>query len=114
VVKTKLFDILAERGHKQRWLLGQLRERGYRFSETYLSQVKSGLKAPSRRFIEAVSATLGLPERELFETKEHKARESATDPESPTFPAARLRSCTFGTLLLGSGTTPAHRHPIEY
>src|SRR3972149_4527779 len=64
---TKLFEVLAARGQKQRWLLGQLRERGYRFSETYLSQVKSGGKAPSRRFIEAVCATLGLPEEEMFE-----------------------------------------------
>jgi len=77
VVKAKLFDILAERGHKQRWLLEQLRERGYRFSETYLSQVKSGLKAPSRRFIEAVSATLGLPEHELFETDRGAPRRAA-------------------------------------
>jgi len=77
VVKAKLFDILAERGHKQRWLLEQLRERGYRFSETYLSQVKSGLKAPSRRFIEAVSATLGLPEHELFETDGGAPRRAA-------------------------------------
>jgi myo-inositol-1-phosphate synthase len=63
---TKLFTVLEARGHKQRWLLAQLRARGHRFSETYLSQVKSGLKAPSRRFMQAVSETLGLPEQELF------------------------------------------------
>ncbi len=66
MVKTMLFDVLAARGHKQRWLLAQLRKRGYRFSETYLSQIKSGAKAPSRRFIEAVCATLDLPEEKLF------------------------------------------------
>src|SRR3990172_7446010 len=63
---TKLFTVLEARGHKQRWLLDQLRARGHQFSETYLSQVKSGLKAPSRRFMDAVSETLGLPEQELF------------------------------------------------
>lgn len=66
--QTKLFDVLEQRGHKQRWLLAQIRRRGYRFSETYLSQVKSGAKAPSRRFREAVSETLGMPEDELFES----------------------------------------------
>ena len=65
---SKLFQVLESRGHKQRWLLDQLRERGESFSETYLSQVKSGAKTPSRRFIDAVSATLGIPEDELFDT----------------------------------------------
>jgi len=64
----KLFDVLEARGHKQRWLLDQLRKHGHRFSETYLSQVKSGAKTPSRRFIDAVSAVLELPESELFAT----------------------------------------------
>ena len=63
---VKLFDVLEARGHKQRWLLEQLRKRGHRFSETYLSQLKSGAKTPSRRFIDAVSAVLDLPEEELF------------------------------------------------
>ena len=63
---TKLFDVLSDRGHKQRWLLGQLRAPGYRFSETYLWQLKSGGKAPSRRFMEGASAVLGLAEAELF------------------------------------------------
>ncbi len=56
----KLFDVLEARGHKQRWLLDQLRKRGYSFSETYLSQVKSGGKAPSQRFIDAVCAVLDV------------------------------------------------------
>ncbi len=64
--KLRLFEILDERGQKQRWLLEQLRQRGYRFSETYLSQVKSGAKVPSRRFRRAVSETLQMPEEELF------------------------------------------------
>lgn len=66
---SKLFQVLAARGQKQRWLLQQLREQGETFSETYLSQVKSGAKMPSRRFIEAVSAALDMPEEELFEVK---------------------------------------------
>jgi myo-inositol-1-phosphate synthase len=47
-------------------LLEQLRQRGHHFSETYLSQVKSGQKAPSRRFMDAVADVLGLPQEELF------------------------------------------------
>ena len=66
---SKLCQVLESRAHKQRWLLDQLRERGEKFSETYLSQVKSGTKTPSRRFIDAVSATLGMPEDELFDTE---------------------------------------------
>jgi len=65
---VKLFDVLESRGHKQRWLLDQLRKRGHSFSETYLSQVKSGGKTPSRRFVDAVCAVLDLPESELFTT----------------------------------------------
>ena len=64
----KLFDVLAARGHKQRWLLAQLQKHGHRFSEAYLSKVKSGAVSPSRRFIRAVSETLKMPEEELFAT----------------------------------------------
>ena len=80
----RLFDVLAERGHKQRWLLEQLRARGYRFSETYLSQVKSGAKAPSHRFVEGVSAVLELPAADLFDTV----------PAAPAKPAPREGSST--------------------
>jgi myo-inositol-1-phosphate synthase len=83
---TKLFEVLEERGHKQRWLLAQLQQRGYDFSETYLSQVKSGAKRPSRRFIEAVSETLGLPEEELFDEGARKAREGSVTKETSTGP----------------------------
>jgi len=65
--KARLFEVLAARGHKQRWLLSELEKRGYRFSETYLSQVKSGAKTPSRRFMQAVSETLDMPPEELFD-----------------------------------------------
>ena len=77
---SKLFEVLEARGHKQRWLLEQLRQRGERFSETYLSQLKAGLKTPSRRFIDAVCATLGLPEEELFDAgpAPHRAAKEGT------------------------------------
>jgi myo-inositol-1-phosphate synthase len=68
-MSDKLFQVLAERGQKQRWLLDKLRARGDPFSETYLSQVKSGAKMPSKRFREAAAAVLGLPEEELFGMK---------------------------------------------
>jgi myo-inositol-1-phosphate synthase len=86
---TKLFDVLAERGHKQRWLLDQLKARGYTFSETYLSQVKSGLKTPSRRFVEAVAATLGLPERELFPGNGGSAKKAAGPAKAVRAPARK-------------------------
>ena len=75
MAKLKLFQVLEERGHKQRWLLDQLRKGGNQFSETYLSQVKSGAKTPSRRFIEAVSAALDMPESDLFDNPQLRARE---------------------------------------
>ena len=68
MAEIKLFDVLTARGHKQRWLLAQLQKRGHRFSEAYLSKVKSGAVSPSRRFIRAVSETLKMPEEELFAT----------------------------------------------
>ncbi len=75
MAKIKLFDVLKERGHKQRWLLDRLRDGGHQFSETYLSQVKSGAKPPSRRFIEAVTNALNMPEEELFNQPQQQTRE---------------------------------------
>ncbi len=66
MIRTKVFDVLEDRGQKQRWLLNELQRRGYRFSESYLSQIKSGTKQPGRRFIEAVCDVLGMPEHSLF------------------------------------------------
>ncbi len=94
---TRLFEVLAERGQKQRWLLDQLKARGYRFSETYLSQVKSGLKAPSARFKEAVSETLGMAEGELFATNGGAARKAAGPAKSPR-PAKTARSKSKGQI----------------
>ncbi len=81
-----LFRVLAERGQKQRWLLEQLRARGAAFSETYVSQVKSGAKMPSKRFREAAAAVLGVPEEELFEMKRNGR--SARTSRRPARPAA--------------------------
>jgi len=63
---TRLFEILESRGQKQRWLLAELQRRGYEMSEGYLSQIKSGAKAPNRRFIEAVCDIMQMEEHELF------------------------------------------------
>jgi myo-inositol-1-phosphate synthase len=66
VARLRLFDILEKRGHKQRWLLNELRSRGYHISESYLSQIKSGAKQPSQQFIDAVCDLLKLAQGELF------------------------------------------------
>jgi myo-inositol-1-phosphate synthase len=63
---TRLFDVLEARGQKQRWLQAEMARRGYRLSESYLSQVKAGAKAPSARFIELACEILALPAEELF------------------------------------------------
>jgi myo-inositol-1-phosphate synthase len=70
---TRLFQVLEDRGQKQRWLLAELHRRGYRVSESYLSQIKSGAKQPGRSFIDAVCEVLNLPEQVLFPSKGDKA-----------------------------------------
>lgn len=82
-MSVKLFDILESRGQKQRWLLQELRKRGYDFSETYLSQVKSGAKAPSARFVKAVSEVLDMPKQELFEESNGRSRARTATTPSP-------------------------------
>jgi myo-inositol-1-phosphate synthase len=66
MIKTQLFEVLDDRGQKQRWLLTELARRGYSVSESYLSQVKAGTKAPSERFMTLVAEVMGLPEADLF------------------------------------------------
>lgn len=66
MLKTRVFEVLEERGQKQRWLLGELERRGYRVSEGYLSQIKSGVKQPNRQFIDAVCSVFGMAEQKLF------------------------------------------------
>jgi myo-inositol-1-phosphate synthase len=70
MIRNRVFEVLEERGQKQRWLLSELEARGYHVSESYLSQVKSGAKQPSRQFIKAVCEILALPEPELFYSPE--------------------------------------------
>jgi myo-inositol-1-phosphate synthase len=65
-MQTRLFAVLEQRGQKQRWLLTELRRRGYDISEGYLSQIKSGAKQPGRQFIDAVCDVMGMTEQELF------------------------------------------------
>src|SRR5437868_5687711 len=66
MIKTRAFEVLEQRGQKQRWLLAELDRRGYRVSEGYLSQIKAGTKQPGRRFIDAVCEAMGMPEYALF------------------------------------------------
>jgi len=95
-MKTRVFEVLEARGQKQRWLLAELRRRGYEVSEGYLSQIKSGAKQPSRAFIDAVCDTLGMPENELFideggaDTMPAKPTKAATT--KPTAANGRRRS----------------------
>ncbi len=70
MVRTRIFEVMEEHGQKQRWLLEKLKAGGYRVSESYLSQIKSGAKEPSRRFIEAVCGVLDRAETELFYSDE--------------------------------------------
>ncbi len=66
MIRTRVFEVLEERGQKQRWLLSELRASGYHVSESYLSQVKSGSKQASQEFIDAVCRVMGKPATELF------------------------------------------------
>jgi len=89
--EPRLFSVLAERGQKQRWLLDQLRERGAPFSETYLSQVKSGAKAPSKRFREAAAAVVGRSEEEMFDMPKSNGK-PAKQGRKPAKAAAKSRA----------------------
>ena len=74
MLRTRLFEVLEARGQKQRWLLAELARRGYRLSESYLSQIKSGAKAPSPRFAQLASEIMALPQSELFSEEGRPAR----------------------------------------
>jgi myo-inositol-1-phosphate synthase len=91
MIETKVFEVLEQRGQKQRWLLGELRRRGYRVSESYLSQIKAGTKQPGRRFIEAVCAVLGMPEHALFQTQGEKGIMAKKTSGKASAPQALLR-----------------------
>ncbi|HLF78307.1 MAG TPA: hypothetical protein VJB57_12545, partial [Dehalococcoidia bacterium] len=66
MLRTHIFDVLETRGQKQRWLLTELARRGYNLSESYLSQIKSGAKAPSERFVSLTTEIMGMPASALF------------------------------------------------
>jgi len=83
MLRTRLFGVLEARGQKQRWLLAELARRGYRLSESYLSQIKSGAKAPSQRFVDLASEIMALPQSELF----YEEGPPAARPRSPSRPA---------------------------
>jgi myo-inositol-1-phosphate synthase len=94
MAEPRLFGVLAQRGQKQRWLLEQLKRRGDPYSETYLSQVKSGTKVPSARFREAVAAIMGVAEEELFQMPKTKtngraAKTARSAPKAKARPASR-------------------------
>ena len=91
-MRTRVFEILEQRGQKQRWLLGELNQRGYRVSEGYLSQIKSGAKQPGRQFIDLVCDVLGMSERELFYSEGGEgqmAGKAVTKAKAPARGAAR-------------------------
>ncbi len=66
MLRSRIFDLLEARGQKQRWLLQEMRRRGYRLSESYLSQMKTGAKPPTARFVALSAEIMGLPADELF------------------------------------------------
>jgi len=72
MIRTRVFEVLEERGQKQRWLIEKFKSRGYGVSESYLSQIKSGAKEPSTHFIHTVCEVLGMPESRLFYDEERE------------------------------------------
>jgi len=66
MLRSRVFDILESRGQKQRWLLQEMRRHGYRLSESYLSQIKAGVKPPPPRFVELASRIMELPVEDVF------------------------------------------------
>ena len=93
MLKTRLFDVLDQRGQKQRWLLTELARRGYELSESYLSQIKAGTKTPSQRFMALSSEIVGLPITDLFYDDDPGAApvnaDISSEPQSRTEGAAK-------------------------
>src|SRR5256885_1986534 len=96
MIKTRVFEVLEQRGQKQRWLLAELERRGYRVSEGYLSQIKAGTKQPGRRFIDAVCEAMGMPEYVLFysegESEAMPKNGTTKNGKQPAKPRASARS----------------------
>jgi len=89
MIRTRVFDVIEERGQKQRWLLAELERRGYHISEGYLSQIKAGVKQPGRQFIDVVCQVLGMPERQLFYTEGGQESMAATSQKTSTPKSAK-------------------------
>ena len=60
-IRTRVFDVLAERGIRQDWFARQIG-----VSQTYLSRIKLGRTPISRRFMQDAVRVLGLPLEDLF------------------------------------------------
>ena len=89
MLNTRLFDVLDQRGQKQRWLLTELARRGYELSESYLSQIKAGSKAPSQRFMALASEIVGLPQSDLFYDDEPGASPIGAERQTATHGTAK-------------------------
>ncbi len=78
MVKTRVFEILEERGQKQRWLVGRHRATGLPHQRGLPLTDKGRRKTARPEFREAASKALGMPEHELFtegaESKECQQR----------------------------------------
>jgi len=110
MLRTRVFDVIEERGQKQRWLLAELDRLGYRISEGYLSQIKAGVKQPGRQFIDAVCKVLGMSEHQLFYT-EGKAgamatsgtKTSSTKSAKAGRPTGKRKDGTINVAIIGVG-----------
>jgi myo-inositol-1-phosphate synthase len=91
MLKTTVFEVLEAHGQKQRWLLQEMRKRGYELSESYLSQIKAGTKPPTARFVQLASQILSMSEDKLF----------YEEGNSPTRPRAAARTSTSAALRKG-------------
>src|SRR2546430_228278 len=90
MIKTRVFEVLEERGQKQRWLLAELERRGYRVSEGYLSQIKAGAKQPGRPVVDALCDAIGMAEQGVVFSEggdgampKHEAPQNRKQPSEP-------------------------------
>ncbi len=110
MLRTRVFEVIEERGQKQRWLLAELERRGYHISEGYLSQIKAGVKQPGRQFIEAVCKVLGMSEHQLFYTEGGSGSMAATSqktsgksPKAAARPAGKRKDGKINVAIIGVG-----------
>src|SRR3990172_11440845 len=110
MLRTRVFEVIEERGQKQRWLLAELERRGYHISEGYLSQIKAGVKQPGRQFIDAVCKVLGMSEHQLFYTEGGSGSMAATSQKTSSGkspkaarPAGKGKDGKINVALIGVG-----------